>query len=147
MNQPWSIQVEPTQGCNRMCPFCGIWGMWRKPEDKKLEFMTAELAAQIAEELNSWFNGKGKRVEFALQGEPLLNPDIVEIVKAFRENYPKAQLLVCTNGDRLHKNYQMVNYDLVYALFDAGLNYLVIENYDGIAVSYTHLTLPTTERV
>lgn len=131
MNEPWSVQVELTEGCNRMCPFCGIWGMWRSKEDRVLKFMSVDLATKVAEELNEWFQGKGKRIEFALQGEPLLNPNVVEIVRAFRKHYPKAQLLISTNGDALHVDYSMVKVDFIYKLFDVGLNYLLVENYDG----------------
>ena len=111
--------------------------MWRKPEDRVLKFMDSVLARDIAYELNKWFDGKGKRIEFALQGEPTLNPNILEIIAEFREHYPKCQLLVSTNGDHLgfdplgvllSKGSKVVS---VEKLFESGLNILMIEAYDG----------------
>lgn len=128
INNVWSVQIEPTEGCSRMCNFCGIWSIWKNIEDRKLKFMTVGMAEGIAKELNEWL--KLCRVEFALQGEPLLNPNMIEIVKTFRSNFPKCQMLITTNGDKLKKN-NTVNRDKIIELFHDGLNYLLIDVYDN----------------
>lgn len=116
---PWSCQVEITRNCSRRCSMCGINSTgWKLGE---YEFMTTELAEKIAIELNNWL---GKlRIEFALQGEPLANPRAAEIIKIFRDKFPKSQLLISTNGDFLTR-------ELAENLFNNGLNILLVNCYD-----------------
>jgi len=117
--KPWSAQIEPTFGCCRKCHFCGIQSANLKIGEYK--FMSLDLAKKIAIDLNV-FLGK-KRIEFALSGEPLANPNMTEIIKIFRDNYPKSQLQITTNGDLITK-------DLVENLFNNGLNMLLVDCYD-----------------
>lgn len=125
MNSPWSIQVELTEGCNLMCDFCGIWSIRSKP-NQNLKFMTVELADKVSRNLNNWIK-RGRRIEFAMAGEPTLNPNCDEIISIFRENYPKSQLQMTTNGIKLVQNFE----DAVKKFFDAGLNILVIDCYNN----------------
>ena len=79
MSIPWSIQVELSKNiCTRRCHQCGIWSV---PEHSE-QFMSVELVYQISKELGKWIP-KGRRIEFALQGEPLLNKDTPEIISLF----------------------------------------------------------------
>lgn len=107
---------------------CGIWSIWKEQKDRIHKFMTVDIAEKIAKELNEWL--KLCRVEFALQGEPLLNPHMSEIIKTFRKNFPKSQLLITTNGDMLKKN-NTINKEKITELFQSGLNYLLIDIYDN----------------
>ena len=127
--KPWSIQIELTHGCNRFCDFCAIRTSWKTKEDRKLNFLNLEMADRISKELNSWLPN-GKRIEFGMHGEPSLNPKTLDIVKVFRTNFSKAQLLIYTNSDILFKN-GIFNESFVESLFSNGLNFLLIENYDG----------------
>jgi len=122
---PWSVQIELHSGCTRRCHQCGIWSLPKELENKS---MSIELADSISKELNSWIP-KGRRIEFALQGEPLLNPNAKEIIKTFRTNYSRSQLLISTNGDPLIHN-GIVDIDYIKTLFNNGLNYLLWNNYD-----------------
>jgi len=128
INLPFSVQIELVRGCTRMCDFCGIYGIWRQPEDKHFEFMTLDLCEKIAIELDYWFKGKGKRIEFAMHGEPLLHKQIFDAIALFRQNYPKSQLLISSNGDAIVKNKNAKEY--VENLFSSGLNYLLLETYE-----------------
>jgi len=122
MNEPWSVQVEATFGCTRLCRFCGLRSVKNRPlEDVK--FMTLETADMISKQLGEWFDHK--RVEFALRGEPTLNPNITEIIKTFRVNFKKGQFMLSTNGDIIKKNPELVD-----MLFENGLNILMIDMYD-----------------
>jgi len=85
--------------------------------------MSIELAIDIAKQLGTWFTRK--RIEFALRGEPTINPKCIEIIKIFRENFPKSQLMITTNGDIIQKNFDMIN-----NLFDNGLNTLLVDAYE-----------------
>lgn len=134
--QPYSCQIEICEGCTRRCKYCGIQSTgWSRDYFK---FMTTDLAKTIAIDLNSWFGGKGKRLEFALQGEPLANPNISEIIKIFRDNYTKSQLQITTNGD-------LIKLEVVEELFKNGLNMLLIDCYDKNAKSrIQEILLPIT---
>ena len=119
---PFSIQIEPTLGCNLKCNFCAMHAI--KEKTKEYSFMSVATATQIATDLNNWL--PPRRIEFALRGEPLLNPHIIDIVKTFRVCYPKSQLMLTTNGIILLKNSLLIN-----DLFDAGLNLLNIDCYNN----------------
>ncbi len=126
---PWSIQLEMTEGCNRRCSFCGIHSLYREREDEKYKFMTPELAEQLAKNLSKWFYGKkGKRLEFALQGEPLLNRKAGEIIMAFRTYYNNAQLMITSNLDPLRLGVGF-SASKIFDLFKCGLNILVCDYY------------------
>ncbi len=122
VDKPYNMQIEFVEGCSRMCDFCGIWGIWDKQENRKIKFMLYDLAEKIAKNIGSWLNGK--RIEFAMHGEPLLHPKIYELVSVFREYTPKSQLQLTTNGDMLCNG--KIDID---KLFYSGLNILIIDNY------------------
>jgi len=123
--EPWSIQIEPTYGCNKKCDFCAITMMG----DKKVNFMSLELADKISKDLGNWLDHK--RIEFAVRGEPLLNPNIFEIINKFRINFKKSQLTMYTNSIKLYKN-KNLKIDVIEDLYKSGLNYILVENYNGI---------------
>lgn len=117
---PWSVQIELTEGCTRRCPMCGIHSTrWDKNHFK---FIEPEVVLRVANELNKWIP-QGRRIEFALQGEPLANPNVANIISIFRAYYPKSQLLISTNGD-------LITADLIEKLFVNGLNTLLVNCYD-----------------
>ena len=122
---PYSFQIEMVEGCNRLCNFCGLWSIWKNPKERKFGFMSTDLAEQLSISLNNWIK-RGKRIEFAMHGEPLLNRNVLEIISIFRKNYPSAQYQLATNGNVLLKKP-----NLIKKLFTAGLNILVIDTYDN----------------
>lgn len=119
--QPWCIQPELVEGCTRICPFCGLQAIRNKPGNFKC--MTVELATKIAEECAEFC--PHARVEFAMRGEPLVNPRHLEIFALFRCYMPRAQLMVTTNGDTLRGRMQK-RMDL---MFEAGLNFVLLDTY------------------
>lgn len=124
--KPWSVQIELTEGCNRRCTFCGIHSLYRDKTDIRYRFMKLDLAKQIARDLNKWL---GKvRIEFAMQGEPLLNPEAFEIFNAFRSEFPKCQIMVTTNTDPLRKG-KIFDQEKIRKLFLNGVNILVADYY------------------
>lgn len=127
MNNPWACQIELTEGCTRACDFCGIHGV-HKTKGKKISFMKFDLASAIADDFADWV--PKFRLEFAMCGEPLLNPDALAIVKYFRETLPRVQLTISTNSDPIRDEEKLDLGDVV-DLFDAGLNTLMIDCYDG----------------
>lgn len=83
--------------------------------------MSRKLIRNIAIELGLWFP-KGRRIEFAMHGEPTLHPYLIWAIKIFRQYNPKAQLQITTNGIKLTDK-------LIKELFKAGLNILIVDLY------------------
>jgi len=117
---PWSVQIELTEGCNRRCYMCGIHSI--RGKERNWKFMKEETAKKIAEELEEWIP-QGRRIEFGMHGEPSLNPNINNIFKDFRDIYPNSQILTYNNGITLSR-------ELIEEQFDAGLNILIVDIYD-----------------
>jgi len=136
---PFCIQVEMTEGCNLGCSFCGLQHIRDNgangPDDKHgkasaMKFLTLENAETIAMRIAEakW----SPRIEFAMHGEPTMNPDFIEIVRVFRKHLPKASLNLTSNGGGLLKNQGYSSN--INALMEAGLNILSLDNYDGIRI-------------
>lgn len=121
MNQPWCVQVELVEGCNRICSFCGINGIRSAPGNfKYMEMRTVEqLGGQLAELCPH------ARIEFAMHGEPLQHPHATGIVQWMRAVLPKAQMMLTTNGRVLAKKMQA----RLEALYEAGLDYVMMDTY------------------
>jgi hypothetical protein len=123
---PFAVQVELSEGCNLRCSFCGINGI--RTKERTFKFMTAKTAEAIASQMAA--AGWTARVEFAMHGEPTMNPKAAEIVGVFRKYLPKASLLMLSNGGGLVQD----SLDKIMALFDAGLNTLGLDEYQNVSL-------------
>lgn len=128
---PFTIQVEPTEGCNLGCKFCGLRGM-RKNGTKPWKFMTIETAERIASETERV--GWKAKIVFAVHGEPILNPNFKEIVKVFRKHLPKAILHMYTNGIWFGEK---TDPDKEFnELFDAGMDDVLVDCYTNSGIKF-----------
>lgn len=129
MNQdpPFCVQVEFTEGCNLACTFCGINGI-RKKAGGPFKWMTPAVAAAAAASIAAakWT----ARIEFAMHGEPSLNPEMIELVSIFHKHLPRNQLMMTSNGAGFLKNTPAT----VQAIFDAGLNILALDDYERVSI-------------
>ena len=85
--QPFQVLVQVTNRCNMRCSFCGFWPNGVAP---RLELTVADyqkVAAELAQIGTFLVSVEG--------GEPLLRPDIVEIVRAFGQHHAP---VLYTNG-------------------------------------------------
>lgn len=121
---PFTINIEPTEGCNLGCSFCGLQGM-RKHGTKPWKFMTLETAERIATEIQRV--GWKAKIVFANHGEPTLNPNFVQIVSIFRDKLPNAIFHMYTNGI-VYGNSKTPNKD-IKAIFNAGINNILVDCY------------------
>lgn len=129
---PFCVQVEATEGCNLRCVFCGLNGI-RGPNVRSTDrYMTVETARTIAASMAhaKW----NSRIEFAMHGEPTLNPYLADLILAFRTELPHASIMLTTNGVPLTKPAEDFN-DKVEKLFAYGLNMLALDNYAGLQVA------------
>lgn len=94
-HEPFLIEIEPTEGCNLGCSFCGLRGI-REKGTKPWYYLSVENAKKIACKIanENWKS----RIVFCGHGEPTLNKDLVEIIKVFREVLPKNPFCLITNG-------------------------------------------------
>jgi organic radical activating enzyme len=95
-----SIEINPTELCNRTCIFCPRSDNKLYKNQKK--FISFETCEKIASNLSD-IDYKG-RIGFVGFGEPLLHPDIERCVEIIRKTCPTAQWIeVITNGDFLDR--------------------------------------------
>lgn len=118
---PWAFQVELTEGCSRICSFCGINNIRSKPGAYK--FLHEDLAGKIAYDI-AQLNATS-RVEFAMHGEPTMNPSYLKIFSIFRALLPKAGMMVTTNGVRFLKRMQ----ERMDEIFSSGVDFVLLDTY------------------
>lgn len=121
MKRPWSVQVELTEGCTRLCSFCGLNAIRDAAGGfKRMEMKTALRTAAGIQELCP-----EARIEFAMHGEPLANKNYLKIFRVFRGMLPKAQMQVTTNGNVIAKHMQ----ERLEEIFRAGIDFVVLDTY------------------
>lgn len=126
---PFAVQVELAEGCNLYCSFCGLQGI-RTKKDKQHRYMAPATLALLMDEMV--MHGWNPRVEFAMHGEPTMHPAYVDMVRLARAAAPSYFLMMTSNGGGLlRKPGPAAN---VRALFDAGLNVLALDDYDGAGI-------------
>lgn len=124
---PFCIQVEFTEGCNLLCDFCGLNGIRSRPA-QNMKFMTLKTANHVAASIAA--AGWTSRIEFAMHGEPTMNPQHAALVAAFRKHLPRNQLMMTSNGGGLLKDTQAK----IDTLFHAGLNILALDDYAAVNI-------------
>ena len=115
------IDIETIALCNRgktscesYCPVSII--------ERKNSYMDEGVYYKIVDELASInFNGS---IRHHFYSEPLLDKRLVKFVKYARENCPKAEILIKSNGDYL-------TYEKYKELIEAGVSKFKITQYDG----------------
>lgn len=121
---PFTVLIEPTEGCNLGCSFCGLRGI-REKGTKPWKYMSLETAEKIASEIES--AGWNAKLVFAQHGEPTLNPKLFEIVAIFRKHLPNNVFHIYTNGYGVVKSGDPDNY--VEKLFEAGIDNINVDCY------------------
>lgn len=116
-----SVQINPTEMCNRTCSFCPRNNP-KVYKNRKL-FIDENTSHIIGQQLN-YFKFQG-RVGFVGFGEPLLNNNLSNCVKIIKEECPSISWIeVNTNGDLLSR-------DIVKNLCNNGCTDLTVSMYDS----------------
>lgn len=126
---PFAVQVELSEGCNLYCNFCGLQGI-RTIKEKNFHFMSVIDAYSIASQID--IAGWNPRIEFAMHGEPTMNPDYIEIIRIFRAHLPKHHIMMTSNGGGLLRPPGIVQ--SLKDLFDAGLNIFAFDAYEYVKI-------------
>jgi hypothetical protein len=119
LNKPWSYQIELHHGCQLSCKMCGLRGVPRVHED-----MDFDVAQDIARQIGAFT--PNARIEFAMRGEPLLNPRWAACVDQFRQALPKTQLMLTTNGLQVRGHWG----SFAHTASVAGLNIIIVDLYE-----------------
>lgn len=126
---PFAVQIELSEGCNLYCNFCGLQGI-RTIKEKNFHFMTVEDADSIASQIKE--AGWNPRCEFAMHGEPTMNPNYIEIIRIFRKYLPKHHIMMTSNGGGLLRPPGIIQ--SLTDLFDAGLNIFAFDAYEYVKI-------------
>jgi MoaA/NifB/PqqE/SkfB family radical SAM enzyme len=128
---PFTINIEPTEGCNLACSFCGLQAIRNNgacadegihgPVSSPYRFMTVNLCHHIATQVKElqW----NSRIEFTGRGEPTMNPELSGLIAVTRVQLPKSILTLTTNGSGIVKPERIAD------LFDSGLNTIAFDDY------------------
>jgi radical SAM protein with 4Fe4S-binding SPASM domain len=132
VDPPFSLQVEPTEGCSLACSFCGIAsirdngananeGTHGKNSAPYKHMERATLIRLMKEVKRLKWN---PRIEFAMHGEPSMHPDLPGLVSATRKILGKsAHIMITSNGSGL------TTPEKINALMEAGPNTLALDDY------------------
>jgi len=122
LNKIYSIEFDPSSGCTRRCWFCdpGI------PPERRSNVvnMPLDIFTKQIDQIKALIPDYKHNIIFCGQGEPLLNPDLVHMVKYARESLPKCRVVVYTNGDILDE-------ELLIQLYD-NMDLMIYDNYCNI---------------
>lgn len=126
---PFAVQLELAEGCQLRCSFCGLNGI-RTKKDHDFKFMTAATIRDVMRQIvgAQW----NPRIEFAMHGEPTMHPDFVGMVREAREIAPRMHMMMTSNGGGLLRPPGAAGN--VALLFDAGLNVLALDDYEGVKI-------------
>lgn len=101
MKKTLSFEVGISEHCNLNCKGCSHFS----PISPKYN-MPLDLYAKDLRQLSNIFHGKAGRIHI-MGGEPLLHPQLNEILIETRKCFPKAKIRLVTNG----KNYKSLTAD------------------------------------
>ena len=109
INYPTQVQIEPTNGCNLKCIMC-----MRTTDKEKdiLKDMSIDEFIRILDQIPTL-----ERIQLNGLGEPLLNKDIVKMIKEAKKR--NIFVIITTNGTVLNKK-------LIKELVEGGLDCLKI---------------------
>lgn len=114
-----SVQIDTINYCNRKCAWCPNSKMEKNPGDI-MEWKTLEIILDQLSILK--FDG---RIHPYLNGEPLCDYRMLDILKLIRKKFPKNPIWMSSNGDYLGSKFTPDQ------LFDSGLTCLQISDWDG----------------
>lgn len=116
---PTFVSVEPANFCNLRCPECPVGMANGHPQSGKAERLRPEVWKTLLREIAPYAH----TMQFYFQGEPLLNPNLPEMIHEAHET--GLYTIVSTNA-------QGVTPGLAEALVRSGLNRIIV-SLDGLS--------------
>lgn len=99
LDTPYTLAIDPSNVCNFKCNFCAI--QYKKEElPFRKQFMDIELFKKIIDDLTQ-FPERLKVLRVNGQGEPLLNPNLPDMIRYAKEKKVTDFVELITNGSKL----------------------------------------------
>ncbi len=117
LQQPWTIFIDPSGLCNLKCTFCPT-GIPELAKKRPSGIMNLEVFKKIVDGCKD-FKNKIKQFNIYKDGEPLLNPHFIDMVKYLKNADIADRIWTKTNGIRLTP-------DINTQLVDSGLDMIGI---------------------
>jgi 2-deoxy-scyllo-inosamine dehydrogenase (SAM-dependent) len=112
------VEIEINSRCNKRCSYCPVS---QSPPVHLQRYMAAEVLDRILAELSRLdFDG---RLSYHFYNEPLLHPQLLDIVGQVTERVTGARQVLYTNGDLLKD-------DLYQGLIAAGIKRFIVTSHD-----------------
>lgn len=123
-----NVEFNITDLCNRHCWMCPHHNEDLFP-NRNVYMKVSVVKAVVDDIVKHNYNNS---ITFGSYGEPLLHPNVVEMISYCSEKLPECPTVLFTNGDRLLKE-SIPGYGSFNAetLIDSGLNTLVLDSYDN----------------
>lgn len=121
LETPFSVQIDICSACNFKCNFCFHSDIDTiQKSGIKFGAMSFELFKKIIDDMKTgWGRQKIKKLRLFKIGEPLMNPDVVEMVKYAKTSDVAECIEITTNGT-------LLNPAMSLGLIEAGLDILNI---------------------
>lgn len=133
LKKPLSLFVEPTNICNFRCAPC-VHGAQNTANDlKPLGHMSMTLYEKIISDLVSWPGPSIKLLRLAMLGEPLTNPNFLEMVSLAKKAKIAERIDTFSNGSLLTS-------DVAEKLVDAGIDSIRFSIYSVIPERHKEVT-------
>ena len=131
LEQPWTLFIDPAGLCNLKCSFCptGI------PELAKLRpagLMAFDVFKKIVDDCKS-FKQRIKQCNVYKDGEPLLNPRFIDMIRYLKEAGISERIWTKTNGVRLSPAYNTQLVESGLDLIGISVKQLTADGYVKIA--------------
>jgi len=91
-----NLEIHVTHACNLACKACSHFSNENVGTNISLE--------SLKEQMSFWSQRIAPKQFSILGGEPALNPELAEIVRECRRQWPEARLVLVSNGFRLFKH-------------------------------------------
>jgi len=99
LETPYSLAVDPCNLCNFRCRFCAMQTSGEELSFKK-QLMPMELYRKIIDDIGE-FPDKLKVLRISGNGEPLLHPELPEMIRYAKEKGVSEFIEIVTNGSKL----------------------------------------------
>lgn len=117
IKQPYVIMIDPCDACNFLCKFCPT-NISKEKLELRHKRMPLELFKKIVDDLKE-FPEKIKAIDLYGFGEPLLHPELPEMISYLKQSGVCEKIRIATNG-------ALLTHELSDKLVDSGLDYMKI---------------------
>lgn len=131
LKMPYSLSLDPCNLCNFRCRFCAVQASGEELKFKK-QLMPMDLYKKIIDDVSE-FSEKLKVLRITGNGEPLLHPELPEMIRYAKQKSASDYTEIITNGSRLNP---LLNQELV----ESGLDRIRISIEEISTEGYRNIT-------